>query len=122
MLGMKQITVPAFALILAASPLAAQEDAAPSLMERGAKLFFEGLMQEMEPALGDIENMAQDFAPMLRELSGEMGQAFAQLLDKVDDWSSYHPPEILPNGDIIMRKKTPQERIDGDQDNKEIEL
>ena len=28
---------------------------------------------------------------------------------KVGDLSAYHAPEVLPNGDIIIRRKTPQE-------------
>ena len=40
----------------------------------------------------------------------QMGPAFSKLLDDVEDWTAYHPPEILPNGDIIIRKKTPEER------------
>jgi len=50
------------------------------LMSEALSLFMRGLMQEVEPALND--------------LSG--------LLDNLD---AYHPPEILPNGDIIIRRK-----------------
>ena len=28
---------------------------------------------------------------------------------KIDDIRNYHPPEVLPNGDIIIRRKTPAE-------------
>jgi len=80
----------------------------PGLMERGARMFMEGLMQEMEPALEDLQGLAQDFAPMMEQFSGEMRGAFVDLLDKVEDWSAYHPPQILPNGDIIMRRKQPE--------------
>jgi hypothetical protein len=121
MIAMKQIAVPIFALSLIASPALAQEDA-PSLMERGARLFFEGLMQEMEPALDEVEGLAKDLVPLMQELSGEMGQAFADLLDQVEDWAAYHPPEILPNGDIILRKKTPQEMQQEPATPNEIEL
>ena len=30
-----------------------------------------------------------------------------KVLKKVDDLTLYHPPEMLPNGDIIMRRKQP---------------
>jgi hypothetical protein len=73
-------------------------------------------MQEMEPALDELEGMAQDLEPMLRQLSGEMGQGFRDLLNKVEDWSAYHPPEILPNGDIILRKRLPEDAPDTDSD------
>jgi len=28
----------------------------------------------------------------------------------IGDIDAYHPPEMLPNGDIILRRKTPLER------------
>jgi hypothetical protein len=34
-----------------------------------------------------------------------MGPVFKSLMDEVQDWSAYHPPEMLPNGDIILRRK-----------------
>lgn len=94
-----------------AAPLRAQEaeEDGPTLMERGAQMFFEGLMQEMEPALDDLRGMAEDIEPAFREFWSEMGPAFAQLLGQIDDLSNYHAPEMLPNGDIIIRRKTPLE-------------
>jgi hypothetical protein len=55
-----------------------------SLLEEGTRLLLRGLMAEMEPAL--------------RELQGAL-----QNLD------AYHPPEVLPNGDILIRRKEPLE-------------
>lgn len=105
---MKQICAIA---LFATIPFAtlAQEPAPepPGLMERGARMFMEGLMQEMEPALEDLQGLAQDFGPVMQHLSGEMRGAVVELLQKVEDWSAYHPPQILPNGDIIMRRKQP---------------
>jgi hypothetical protein len=36
-----------------------------------------------------------------------MGPALADLMEKVDDWTVYHPPEMLENGDILIRRKQP---------------
>lgn len=109
-----------FALILsmtclAALPVQAQEaesDDGFSLMEEGAKLFFRGIIEEMEPTMDDLRGLADDMQPKLRTFVDEMGPALAELLGKIDDLSAYHAPEILPNGDIIMRRKTPQEQLD----------
>lgn len=92
---------------LAVAPPAFAQDAedAPSLMERGAQMFLEGLMAEVEPRLGDLQDLAQEFGPAMRGFFEEMGPAFRDLLSEVEDWSAYHPPEILPNGDIIIRRK-----------------
>ena len=93
-----------------AAPVFAQEDDGPSLMERGAELFFEGLAKEMAPALNDLRGMAEQFGPSMQSFLEEMGPAFVEILDQVKDWSVYEVPEILPNGDIIIRRKVvPQE-------------
>ncbi len=72
--------------------------AGSSLLEQGAKIFLRGLMAEVEPALDDMAQALQDAEPMLRELLA--------LVDNIDD---YNAPEVLPNGDILIRKKTPQD-------------
>ncbi|KZY33086.1 hypothetical protein A3731_03680 [Roseovarius sp. HI0049] len=80
-----------------------------SLMEEGARMFLEGILRDMEPALRDLEGMAGEIEPALREFAQEMGPAFAELMAKVDDLSNYEMPEMLPNGDIIIRRKEPLE-------------
>ena len=99
-------------LALAAAPLAAEEappaeraEDGRNLMEEGARLFFRGLMSELDPALDELEGMAGEIGPAVRDFAREMGPALADLLERVEDWSAYHPPEMLPNGDIILRRK-----------------
>ena len=91
------------ALVLAASLLAAPARAEESvdgdvsegidLLGEGARLLFRGLTDEMEPAL---RRLAEGMEPTMRELMG-----------LIEDFDAYHPPERLPNGDIIIRRKTP---------------
>ena len=101
------------ALLLGATPASAQEeDNGRSLMEDGAQLFWEGLRREMGPALESLRDRAEEIEPALRDFAERMGPALADLMDKIDDLSAYHPPEVLPNGDIILRRKTPQEMKD----------
>lgn len=96
------------AILLAASPAWADDEGRGlSLMERGAQLFFEGLLREVEPALDELEGLAQELEPSLRDFAQQMGPALRGLMDEVQDWSRYHPPEILPNGDIIIRRREP---------------
>ncbi len=87
----------------------AQEEDSKSLMEQGAELFLEGLRKEMEPALDELLGMAETFGPAMQSFLEEMGPALAELAAEVKDWSAYEAPEILPNGDIIIRKKPPQD-------------
>jgi len=99
-------------LCLATAPVHAfaQEEDAPSLMEQGLDLFFEGFRQELAPSLEDLQEFAEEMEPALRSFIEEMGPTLRGLMADVQDWSAYHPPEILPNGDIILRKKRPEER------------
>jgi len=103
----------ALALLPPSAPARAQDAAPPGaesdslgegmdLLGRGAELFLRGLMEEIGPELRRIE-------PELRDLSDEMGTMMARLLALIDELDAYHPPERLPNGDIILRRKTPEE-------------
>ena len=103
---MKQLAVPALALTLLAAPAQAQDsEDGFSLMEEGTRLILRGLMTEMEPMLQELEKTAREAEPFLRDFVLEMGPALTGILQKVDDWSAYHPPEMLENGDIIIRRK-----------------
>ncbi len=98
---MKRISAFALVVCLAAAPVPAQEaEKAPpdgdmteglSLLERGARLFMKGLADEMEPAM--------------RKLAENVEPAMKELLRLVDDFNAYEMPEMLPNGDIIIRRK-----------------
>ena len=70
--------------LICATPALAEEDRGRDLMAEALRLFMQGFMAEMEPALEDLQGF-------------------------VDNLNAYHPPEILPNGDIIIRRKTPAE-------------
>ena len=111
---MKQILAPAFALTLIAAPLQAQEDAptpAPemdegmSLMEEGARMLLRGLLSEMDPAIDELRGLAEEIGPKMQLFAQEMGPAFAELMRQVDDIENYMPPEFMPNGDIIIRRR-----------------
>lgn len=105
---MKRIAAPLVALSLIASPLAAQDnDDGFNLMEEGARLFLRGLMTEMEPALRELDEAAREMEPLLRDFAAEMGPALTDLLAQVEDWTMYYPPEMLENGDIILRRRVP---------------
>ena len=76
-----------FAIVAAlavTTPVHAEEEQGRDLMAEALKLFMRGLIEEMEPAVTGIEGL-------------------------LDDLSGYHAPEVLPNGDIIIRRKRPAE-------------
>jgi hypothetical protein len=90
----------ATALWMAAVPAASQEgdvEEGMDLLSEGTRLLLRGLLAEMEPALRDLRGA-------------------------LDNLNAYHPPEMLPNGDIIIRRKTPEEIEDAAPDGEEIEI
>lgn len=93
-------------LMTFASPALAEEEAeGKSLMQQGVEMFLRGLTDEMEPALDDLKALTEDMGPQMLEFFSEMGPALGELLEEIEDWSVYEAPEILPNGDIIIRRK-----------------
>ena len=75
------------------------------LMERGAQMFMDGIMEEMGPVMENFEGFTEAMRPALRDFAREMGPKLTELLDQVEDWNAYQAPEMLPNGDIIIRRK-----------------
>ena len=128
---MKQIIATTALVALTTLPLAAQEAEVPedlskgfSLMEEGAKLLLRGLMSEMEPAIDDLKSMTDEMAT----LGETMGPALIALMAQIDDIRHYETPEVLPNGDIIIRRNSdaptyvPPLDIEPDVETGEIEL
>ena len=124
---MKQILHAAIAAALIAGPATAQIEEPPEeegfgLMQRGAELFFEGIMGEMEPAIEDFRGFAEMAEPHLRALLSEMGPALMGVLDRIDDISNYEAPEILDNADIIIRRKREAPDFTPDPDAPEYDI
>lgn len=69
-----------------------------SLLQEGAKLLFRGFIAEVEPSLDDMSAAIAAAGPQIM-----------QLLALIDDLQNYHAPELLENGDILLRRKTPAE-------------
>ncbi len=102
---MKQTASLAIVIALLGLPVSAQDKDEPGLMQRGAEMFLEGLRQEMAPALDNLQELTEQVGPSMMNFLAEMGPAFAEILNEVQDWSRYSAPEMLPNGDIIIRRK-----------------
>ncbi|MDP5084723.1 MAG: AAA+ family ATPase [Yoonia sp.] len=125
---MKQIAVLTLALGLTVAPAIAQEqsetevDDGFSLMEEGARMLMRGLMAEMEPAIDELRDSFEEMGPAFAEFARSVGPAFAELLNQVDDFRNYEPPEFMPNGDIIIRRKPAAPLWEPDPETGEIEL
>lgn len=66
--------------------------------------FFDLFDEFSQDSQQHMEKWAKRFGPSLEAF----GPKIDALLDKVDDWTLYELPEILENGDIIMRRKHPK--------------
>ncbi|MCP1167284.1 hypothetical protein [Limimaricola litoreus] len=125
---MRQTLHAAIIAALIAGPATAQIEEAPGeeeglgLMQRGAELFFDGLLGEMEPAIEDFRGFAEMAEPHLRALLSEMGPALMGVLDRIDDIANYEAPEILDNGDIILRRKREAPEFTPDPDAPEFDI
>lgn len=87
---MKRITPLLLAALLAATPVAAQDDTENRELREGAekmseafRLLLDGFSKEMEP----------------------IAKEWREFLEGLDDLRNYESPEKLPNGDIIIRRK-----------------
>lgn len=52
-----------------------------------------------------LEQFSEETQPMVEGLLTEMAPKLEQLQSLLTDWSLYEAPEVLPNGDIIIRRK-----------------
>lgn len=123
--NMKQIAALTLAACLAMSPATAQtsdgEDGL-NLMEEGAKMLLRGLMSEMEPGMNEFRELMEDFGPQISAMMTELGPRMKVMLDIVDDFGNYGDPELLPNGDIIIRRNPDAPAIETPSPDGEIEL
>lgn len=128
---MKQVLITSLAVSLAvATPAAAQDNDGAEmsegidLMEEGAKLLLRGLLNEMDPAIDELRGLAGEIGPQMQLFADEMGPAFAELMAQIDDLRNYDAPELLPNGDIIIRRRdqAPDFVPQIDEDTGDVEL
>lgn len=89
------LTTPAYAEV---TPAPDDGDKGLSLMQQGAELLLNHMMSKVEPSLQDMTEALRKAQPQIEEILSMMG-----------DIQNYHAPEKLPNGDIILRHKTPAE-------------
>jgi hypothetical protein len=65
--------------------------------------FLRSFITEVEPQLRDHQQGLDD---LQTELEG--------VLERRRDIARYHPPEMLPNGDILIRRRQPEEGTEED--------
>lgn len=94
---MKQFTAILSAALLASSPLQAGQHEAP---------------KSPLPSEDEFEQLGELAESWMKRFSDRMSPMVEQLKDMVDDLNAYQAPEMLPNGDIIIRRKPDTETPD----------
>lgn len=84
---MKQFTAILTAAVIAASPIAADDSKSPL------------------PTEDELEQLGELAESWMKRFADRMSPMVEQLKDMVDDMNAYQAPEMLPNGDIIIRRK-----------------
>ncbi|WP_192931185.1 AAA+ family ATPase [Gemmobacter serpentinus] len=81
--------------LLSPFPAQAQDsNEEPGLMERGVEMFLRGLIDEVGPEVGQMQDALKAMQP-----------EFEKLITLMGDFKNYETPERLPNGDILIRRK-----------------
>lgn len=83
-------------------PAAGVPDAAPDADHDPVQRGLEGIMQDL---LGRAQPHLEGLANELQGAVSDYGPAFQQLTGLMDDIANYQPPQRLPNGDILIRRK-----------------
>lgn len=71
-------------------------------------LAIAGPAAAQQSGAGTFEDLGRKTDRFLEELLKEFGPAFRELGDQLRELDQYEAPEILPNGDIIIRRKRPR--------------
>ena len=101
MWGMKKAPKKALILtaMLATAPMGVVAQETPDAgdpLSRGAEMMREGMGLILRGLRDQMQPMTDDLA-----------QGWARLIELLGDFSAYELPEVLPNGDIIIRRKVP---------------
>jgi len=70
---------------------------------------MDDLLKQFEDLSNNAQTLLEGWVSELGPKLEELGPTLEGFAEKIEDMSAYHPPEVLENGDIIIRRKTPLE-------------
>ena len=102
MKGMKHAVILSAMLTMApvSAPIPALAQQGDDQLSRGAELLSQGMGLILEGLLSEMR-------PTGEELADGWAEAWADMVEMLNDFSAYEAPIILPNGDILIRRKVP---------------
>jgi hypothetical protein len=89
---MKRILPMTLAILLLAAPAGAQEEETNPDLREGAEMMSEAFRLLLDGLSKEVEPLTEAWRDMLQDL---------------EELPEYEKPEMLPNGDIILRRKVP---------------
>ena len=101
---MRHFIVPVLVCVLSLPATTVQaDDSAPPAQESTPLLdlfdqMLRGFMREAEPQMRELERGFEALEPEIQ-----------RFLDRMQGLAQYHPPEVLPNGDILIRRRQAEE-------------
>jgi len=64
-----------------------------------------GFIPGCERLPGLLDDLTQELAPLLDSLNARLDPFLRELTESMGDLSGWHAPEVLPNGDILIRRR-----------------
>ncbi len=61
------------------------------------------------PLIEGLDELAEGMRKLLEGFTDDMAPMVEDMAEQLKGLNAYHPPEVLPNGDIIIRRKTPKD-------------
>ncbi len=68
----------------------------------------------MDQVEGLMQKFLDRFAPQMEQLNDgltAMEPELQEFMGKMRDMVQFHPPEVLPNGDILIRRRQPSDPV-----------
>lgn len=69
-------------------------------------MLLRGLIDEIRPPMEELAGIGAEMLPTFQLLAREMGPAFVDIFGRIDSIQNYEPPTLMPNGDIVLRRRS----------------
>lgn len=77
------------------------------LLGEGMRLLFEGMQEEATPLMQELLDQATPALGAARDGVGRLLEGLDAIGIGLADLAGYHAPVLLPNGDILIRRRLP---------------
>lgn len=104
---MRRVMLSFLLAVSLALPVQAQDSPSPPAEDAPALPLFDFFERMLRGFITEIEPQMREFERGFEALEPEL-QGF---LERLRGMAQYHPPEVLPNGDILIRRREADEAL-----------